>query len=127
MAEPEHKDWTGKTGGTPRMQRMLIRWFHHTSLFIPYWCMGWMVPFYMLTRRQGYLASYRFYRRRFHMNPIKAFAYVYLNHFRFGQIIIDRFAAYAVRRIGKQGRGISATLYSRRELRVGRIFAETCS
>ncbi len=77
------------------MQRMLIRWFRHTSLLIPYWCMGWMVPFYMLFKRKAYLSSYRFYRRRFAMNPLKAFWYVYLNHFRFGQIIIDRFAAYA--------------------------------
>ena len=76
---------------------MLIRWLRHTSLYISYWCMGWIVPFYMLFRHQGYVASYRFYRQRFGMNPLHAFAYVYLNHFRFGQIIIDRFAAYAGR------------------------------
>ncbi len=95
MAGLEHADWKGTTGGTPWMQRMLIRWFRHTSLYIPYWCMGWMVPFYMLFHHQGYLASYRFYRHRFGMNPLKAFGHVYLNHFRFGQIIVDRFAAYA--------------------------------
>ena len=77
------------------MQRTLIRWFRHTSLFIPYWCMGWMVPFYMITRRKGYQASYKFYRLRFGMNPAKAFWHACLNHFRFGQIIVDRFAAYA--------------------------------
>ena len=77
------------------MQRLLVRWFRHCSLYVPYWCMGWMVPFYMLFARKGYLASYRFYRRRFAMNPWKAFGYVYLNHFRFGQVIVDRFAAYA--------------------------------
>ena len=95
MAEPEHKDWQGTTGGTPWMQRALIRWFRYTSLYIPYWCMGFIIPFYMLFRHQGYIASYRFYRQRFGMNRLKAFCYVYLNHFRFGQIIIDRFAAYA--------------------------------
>lgn len=77
------------------MQRTLIRWFRHTSLYVPYWCMGWVVPFYMLFAHKGYVASYRFYRRRFGMNALKAFGYVYLNHFRFGQVIIDRFAAYA--------------------------------
>ena len=95
MAELEHADWIGVTGGTPWMQRMLIRWFRHTSLYVPYWCMGWMVPFYMLFHHQGYLASYRFYRYRFKMSSWKAFGYVYLNHFRFGQIIVDRFASYA--------------------------------
>lgn len=77
------------------MQRVMIRWFRYTPLCIPYWCMGWIVPFYMLFSHQGYLASYRFYRQRFGMNSLKAFGYVYLNHFRFGQIIIDRFAMYA--------------------------------
>ena len=95
MADLEHKHWTGTTGGTPWMQRMLIRWFRHTSLLVPYWCMGWMVPFYMLFRHKGYLASYRLFRRRFAMNPLKAFWHVYLNHLRFGQIIVDRFAVYA--------------------------------
>ncbi len=95
MAELEHKSWAGTTGGTPWMQRSLINWFRHTSLSIPYWCMGWMVPFYMLSNHKGYKASYRFFRRRFHMNPLKAFCFVYANHFRFGQVIVDRFAAYA--------------------------------
>lgn len=95
MAELEHKNWTGTTGGTTWMQRSLIKWFRHTSLSIPYWCMGWMVPFYMLSNHKGYMASYRFFRWRFHMNPLKAFCFVYANHFRFGQIIVDRFATYA--------------------------------
>lgn len=95
MAELKAEDWKGTTGGTLWMQRLLIQWFRHTSLYIPYWCMGWMVPFYMLFARRGYLASYRFYRERFGMNPLKAFCYVYFNHFRFGQIIVDRFAMYA--------------------------------
>lgn len=95
MAELEHKNWKGTTGGTTWMQKILIKWFRHTSLFIPYWCMGWIVPFYMLLGHKGYIASYRFFRQRFKMNPLKAFCYVYANHFRFGQIIVDRFATYA--------------------------------
>ena len=95
MSRLEHKNWNGTTGGTPWMQRMLIHWFRHTSLYIPYWCMGWIIPFYMLFSHKGYIASYRFYRHRLGKNPLKAFFYVYCNHFRFGQIIIDRFAAYA--------------------------------
>lgn len=95
MSEFEHKNWSGTTDGTPWMQKTLIRWFRHTTLLIPYWCMGWIVPFYMLFRHKGYIASYRFYRHRFHKNPLKAFGCVYANHFRFGQVIVDRFAAYA--------------------------------
>lgn len=95
MPQLEHHNWQGTTDGTPWMQRMLIKWFRHTTLYVPYWCMGWIVPFYMLFRHRGYLASYRFYRHRFGMNPLRAFVYVYCNHFRFGQVIVDRFAAYA--------------------------------
>lgn len=80
------------------MQKLLVRWLRHTSLYVPYWCMGWVVPFYMLFGHKGYVASYRFYRQRFGMNPLKSFFYSYLNHFRFGQVIIDRFAVYAGRR-----------------------------
>jgi predicted LPLAT superfamily acyltransferase len=93
--EAEHRNWKGTTGGTRWMQRAMIRWFRHTSLYVPYVCMGFVIPFYMLFGREGYKSSYSLYRKRFGMNPLKAFGYVYMNHFRFGQIIIDRFAAYA--------------------------------
>lgn len=91
----EHKAWKGTTGGTKWMQKTLIVWFRHTSLYIPYWCMGWMILFYLLFGHKGYISSYRFYRKRFCMSWLKAFCYVYFNHFRFGQSIIDRFAMYA--------------------------------
>lgn len=38
---------------------------------------------------------YLFFRKRLAFSPLKAFRYVYLNHFSFGQIILDRFAVYA--------------------------------
>lgn len=112
MPELRHGRWKGKTDGTPWMQRTLIKWFRHTSLYLPYFCMGWIVPFYMLFRHEGYLAAYRFYRKRFCMGRIKAFIYVYYNHFRFGQVIIDRFAAYAGHRFEfkVEGREIFDTL-----------------
>lgn len=38
---------------------------------------------------------YRFFRGRFGYSPLKSFLNVYANHFRFGQVILDRFASYA--------------------------------
>lgn len=90
-----HKDWKGVTGGTPWMQRMLVAWFRFSPLIIPYFCMAWVVPFYMIFNHNGYLAIYRYFRNRHGYGRLKAFIYVYINHFRFGQIIIDRFAMYA--------------------------------
>ena len=52
------------------------------------------VPFYMLFNHQGYLSQYHFFRRRFGHSPLRSFFDVYANHFRFGQIILDRFAVY---------------------------------
>ncbi len=62
---------------------------------VSYFMMGWVVPFYMLFQRKEYLSMYRFFRRRLGFAPLKAFGYTYLNHFSFGQIILDRFAMYA--------------------------------
>ena len=38
---------------------------------------------------------YRFFRDRFGFGPWKSFRKVYANHYRFGQIILDRFGVYA--------------------------------
>ena len=54
-----------------------------------------VVPFYMLFSRKGYQAMYQFFRKRMGLGPWKAFWKVYVNHFRFGQIILDRFGVYA--------------------------------
>lgn len=77
------------------MQRMLVKWFRYSPLWLPYFCMAWVVPFYMLFNHSGYNAIYHYFRKRQGYGRLKAFLYVYANHFRFGQIIIDRFAMYA--------------------------------
>ena len=60
-----------------------------------YCFMAIVVPFYMIFHHDSYVATYRFFRQRFHFGRIKSFLKVYGNHFRFGQVIIDRYAAYA--------------------------------
>lgn len=77
------------------MQRTLVAWFRHTPLLIPYFCMAWIVPFYMIKNRTGYLSMYDYFRKRHGYGRLKAFWNVYANHFVFGQIIIDRFGMYA--------------------------------
>lgn len=105
MKDLEHDNWKGNTGGTPWMQRTLVRWLKHTPLQLPYFCMAWMVPFYMLFNHQGYLAIYHYFRQRHGYGPLKAFGHVYLNHFRFGQVIIDRFAMFAGKRFKLEVKG----------------------
>ena len=91
----QHNQWSGKTDGQPWMQRSLIAMFRVVPLWLPYGVMALVVPFYMIFNRKGYKAMYRFFRERFHFGRWKSFWKVYANHFRFGQIILDRFGVYA--------------------------------
>jgi len=94
----QHNEWSGKTDGQPWMQRSLIAMFRVLPLWLLYGVMALVVPFYMLFNRKGYQAMYRFFRDRMGYGPWKSFWSVYANHFCFGQVILDRFGAYA----GKQ-------------------------
>jgi len=96
METHDHKQWKGKTDGTSWMHQSLIIGFRYINLNIIYAVMGiFVVPFYLLFAHKGYISMYRFFRQRFCYAPLKSFRYTYLNHYRFGQIILDRFAAYA--------------------------------
>lgn len=90
----EHTNWKGNTGGTPWMQRSLVRLFGVLDVRILYAVMALVVPFYMLFAPKGYWAQYRFFRQCFGFGSLKSFRYVYLNHYAFGKVILDRFAVY---------------------------------
>ena len=91
----QHNEWSGKTDGQPWMQRSLIAMFRVLPLWLLYGVMALVVPFYMLFSRKGYRAMYGFFRERFGYGRWKSFWSVYLNHFRFGQVVLDRFGVYA--------------------------------
>ena len=91
----QHSEWSGKTDGQPWMQRSLIAMFRVLPLWLLYGIMAFVVPFYMLFSRKGYKAMYAFFRKRMGYGRWKSFWSVYANHFRFGQVILDRFGVYA--------------------------------
>ena len=91
----QHNEWSGKTDGQPWMQRSLIAMFRVLPLWLLYGVMALVVPFYMLFSRKGYQAMFRFFRDRMEYGRWKSFWSVYANHYRFGQIILDRFGVYA--------------------------------
>ena len=76
------------------MQRTLIRLFRVLPLGVLYGCMALVVPFYMLFAK-GFRASYNFFRKRMGYGPLKSFFHVYANEYAFGQVVLDRFAAFA--------------------------------
>ena len=98
MQEPEHSEWSGRTDGTPFMQKALIVLFKVVPLEVIYAIMALVVPFYMLFNHKGYIAIYHFFRLRLGKKPLSAFWHVYRNHYAFGQVVLDRFATYAGRR-----------------------------
>lgn len=94
----QHSKWKGTTGGMPWMQKSLVKILALIDPRIIYALVAFVVPFYMLFSHQGYLSQYHYFRDRFGEAWYRAFWHVYVNHFRFGQIIIDRFAVYGGRK-----------------------------
>lgn len=98
MAENANIKWSGKTGGQKWMQTSLIFMFKCINIRILYGIMSIIIIFYMIFSRESYKAIYYLFRERFGYSPFKSFCNVYLNHYKFGQIILDRFAFYAGKR-----------------------------
>ena len=88
-------EWKGRTDGLPWMIRSLVVVMKVLDRRAIYIVMALIVPFYMIFNHKGYKSIYRFFRDRFNYGPLKSFCKVYANHFRFGQVIVDRYAAFA--------------------------------
>ncbi|MDR2498397.1 MAG: hypothetical protein LBD28_03040, partial [Tannerellaceae bacterium] len=89
------QQWKGSTGGSALGQRALLILFKIVDVRIGYAIMALIVPFYILFHRKATNSIFRYFRQQWNMRPIKAAAYTFLNHFRFGQIILDRFAVFS--------------------------------
>lgn len=98
MPKAEHSAWTGKTDGTPWMQKALIRLFRFLPLWLLYGVMSLVIPFYILSDGKARRASWRFFRERIGFGPLSSTLHVYLNMFNMGMVVLDRFAAYAGKR-----------------------------
>lgn len=90
-------DWQGHTDGTPWMQRQLIALLRVLPLRLIYAAVALVVPGYLVFR-PGARHQYRFYRCQLGFSPCKAAWMTLRNHYRFGQIMVDRFAAFAGRK-----------------------------
>lgn len=94
MAAKASRQWSGKTGGSSLMQSILIGLSKVMPLGFMYGVIAVVIPFYMLINHAGYLATYHFFRHRLGHGRIGSFLRVYCNHYKFGQIVLDRFAAF---------------------------------
>lgn len=93
----DHSDWKGTTGGLPWMQRTIIRWLSVIDQRVVYAFLIIIVPFYMIFRHAEYVAMYHFFHEVRGEWWLKAFAHVFANQYRFGQVVVDRFAAFGGR------------------------------
>ncbi|MBO4595097.1 MAG: lipid A biosynthesis acyltransferase [Bacteroidales bacterium] len=57
--------------------------------------MAFSLPVYMIVRPKATLAIWHYFRRRQGFGVFKTFCHLWRNHFGFGQVVVDRFAAYA--------------------------------
>jgi predicted LPLAT superfamily acyltransferase len=89
------QDWEGVTGGHTFGQKALKILFSAVNVRVGYFFLIFIIPFYMLFRRKGYMAIYRYFREQHGYTPLKSFWKTYQNHFIFGQTLLDRFAVYA--------------------------------
>ena len=87
--------WQGKTDGTPWMQRALVKMSRHLDVRLIYAFMVLWLPFYLLSRPSAVRAQYCYFRLRQGFGRVRAAWFVLVNFYRFGQVIMDRFAAYA--------------------------------
>jgi predicted LPLAT superfamily acyltransferase len=89
------KAWKGVTGGSALGQKAMKILFSVVHVRVGYVILAFVVPFYMLFARKGYLAIYHYFRCQHGYPVLKSFAKTYRNHYLFGQMMLDRFAVYA--------------------------------
>lgn len=95
MRDPAHDGWQGTTDGRPWMLRSLVALFRWVNIRCLYAVMSVVVVFYMLANGRNRRAIARLFREHLGYGRWRTLCAVYANHFRFGQVILDRFAVYA--------------------------------
>ncbi|MDR2118478.1 MAG: lysophospholipid acyltransferase family protein [Tannerellaceae bacterium] len=91
----EARKWKGRTGGSTLGQQGLIVFFKCLHLRAGYFILAAVVPFYLIFSHKNCRAIYRFFRKRLGATPRQSFIGTCKNHYRFGQIILDRFVIFA--------------------------------
>lgn len=92
MAE---KEWAGNTFGTGFMHRSLISMLKYTDVRILYaFSAIFIIPF-CLVFSPGAKTAWHYFRRRQKYGRWKSLLMTYVNHVLFAQVVIDKFALYA--------------------------------
>lgn len=95
MDESEHRVWNGRTWGGSFGHRFLFLLMKVTPLWLAYFFMSFGVCCFLAAHSSERKSIYRYFRYIHNYGWLRSSYMVLLNHFRFGQVIIDRFAVYA--------------------------------
>lgn len=93
------KEWQGDTFGNNRMHRWLIAMLRHSDVRLYYAFAAVFVIPVCLVVSPGARYAFRYFRQRWHEGVVKALWHTYVNHVLFSQVVIDRFAMYAGKRM----------------------------
>jgi predicted LPLAT superfamily acyltransferase len=91
-------NWKGVTGGGKTGQvllRLFLKYFDVRICYVPILL---IVPFYFVFAHGRAASIYHYFRQRQHFGRLKSGWKTYLNHFYFGQLVVDRFAIFAGQR-----------------------------
>ena len=89
------REWAGNTYGTAFMHRWLIRALRHTDVRLWYaFTAVFVIPFCMIFAK-GARTTYQYFRQRQGFGPLKSFRMTYVNLVLFSQVVIDKFAMFA--------------------------------
>lgn len=87
--------WKGRTQGGALGQRGLVVFFSFLNLSLGYAFLSVIVVFYMIFSRAGFKSIWYYFRQIHGYSVLKSFRKSYLNHFLFGQMLLDKFALFA--------------------------------
>lgn len=102
----DEKQWAGTTYGSSRMHRWLTAILRVTDVRVVYvFAYIFVVPVCYVVNGKGRRAIYHFMRERMKYGVLRALWMVFVNHCRFAEVVIDRFAMYAGKRMPMECEG----------------------
>lgn len=85
-------EWKGKSRGNVLGYKIFVFAMRHLGLGFAYFLLRFVALYFWLFARQGRLAMYTYFRRRWGYSKFKSAIKVYQNYYVFGQTLIDRIA-----------------------------------
>ncbi len=96
MSQLKHDKWVGDTYGNSLMHRWLIKTLKVLDVRLLYvFAFVFVVPITIIINKKARTAIYKYFRHRLKYSIAKSCRLTFINHCKFAQVVIDRFAMYA--------------------------------